>query len=177
MASLGARRGVAEIWGWKLSGFLAWMIWRAYYVAFLPGFGTKVRVLMNWSLDALSARSVVQLKGSEDSAVRHVHYRAGDRIYEAGNRADGVYSILSGRVAMTYSENGKTIVRELAAGEHFGAGILIGKTRRRSTVRALEDTKVLVLEREAYLQLVDAYPALDSYFRDHLKSTYTVAAE
>ncbi len=177
MASLGARRGVAEVWGWKVSGFMAWLLWRAYYVAFLPGFGTKVRVLMNWVLDAMSARSVVQLKGSEDSAVRHVHYRAGDRIYEAGNRADGVYSILSGKVEMQYEDDGEAVTRTLEKGDHFGAGILVGKTRRRSTVRAVEDTKVMVLDRDAYLQLVDAYPAMDTYFRDHLKSTYAVAAE
>ena len=33
---------------------------------------------------------MVQLKGDEPGAIRNVHYRAGDRIYEAGNRADGV---------------------------------------------------------------------------------------
>ncbi len=177
MASLGARRGVADVMGLKISGFPAWLLWRAYYVAFLPGFSAKVRVLMNWMLDAMSARSVVKLKGSEDKPLRHVHYRAGDRIFEAGNRADGVYSILSGKVEMRYPEGGRDVVRTLEAGEHFGSGILVGKSRRQSTVRALEDTKVLVLDSDACLQLVEAYPALDTYFRDQLKATYKVAAE
>ena len=54
LASLGAKRGVAEVMGIKLSGFPAWLLWRAYYVAFLPGAWTKLRVLMNWVFDALS---------------------------------------------------------------------------------------------------------------------------
>ena len=41
LASLGAGRGVAEIFGVKLTGRLAWLIWRAYYILFLPGIPTK----------------------------------------------------------------------------------------------------------------------------------------
>jgi NADH dehydrogenase len=177
LASLGARRGVADVRGIKISGLAAWLLWRAYYVAFLPGFGTKVRVLMNWLLDALSARSVVQLKGGEPEPVRNVHYRAGDRIYEAGNRPDGVYSILSGAVELRYTiDVGKERILRLGPGDHFGEGLLLGETSRRSTVRALEDTKVLVMDREACLKMVDAYPVLKTYFRDRL-TTPGLAAE
>ncbi len=175
LASLGARRGVAEVWGLKLSGFPAWLLWRAYYVGFLPGISTKIRVLMNWTMDALSARSVVQLKGAEPPATRYVHYSAGDRIYEAGNRADGVYSIVSGGVELRHTgENGREIVLRLGPGDHFGEGILAGEDRRRSTVRALEDTKVLMMEESAYLRMVDAFPVLQDYFDDHLQKVYGV---
>ncbi len=175
LASLGARRGVAEIWGFKISGFPAWLLWRAYYVGFLPGFSTKVRVLLNWMMDALSARSVVQLKGAEPSVARYVHYRAGDRIYEAGNRADGVYSIVSGEVELRHCKSdGQEVTLKLGQGEHFGDGILVGEDLRRSSVKALEDTKVLVLDREAYLQMVDAFPVVKDYFNDHLRKTFGV---
>ncbi|MEO1536446.1 MAG: FAD-dependent oxidoreductase [Pseudomonadota bacterium] len=169
LASLGARRGVAEVWGVKLSGFPAWLLWRAYYVGFLPGFSTKVRVLLNWVMDALSARSVVQLKGNKPDATRYVHYSAGDRIYEAGNRADGVYSIVSGAVALQHvDENGQEMVLRLGPGDHFGEGLLHGETLRRSTVRALEDSKVMMMEKDAYLRVADAFPSLKTCFNDHL---------
>ena len=175
LASLGARRGVAEVWGMKISGFPAWLLWRAYYVCFLPGFSTKVRVLLNWMMDALSARSVVQLKGAEPPVSRYVHYKAGDRIYEAGNRADGVYSIVSGAVELRQGDgNGEETVLRLGKGDHFGDGILVGENLRRSTVRALEDTKVLLLDRETYLQMVDAFPVLKDYFNEHLRKTFGV---
>ncbi len=175
LASLGARRGVAEVWGMKISGFPAWLLWRAYYVGFLPGFSTKVRVLLNWMMDALSARSVVQLKGAEPPVSRYVHYKAGDRIYEAGNRADGVYSIVSGAVELRQGDgNGEETVLRLGKGDHFGDGILVGENLRRSTVRALEDTKVLLLDRETYLQMVDAFPVLKDYFNEHLRKTFGV---
>ena len=175
LASLGARRGVAEVWGVKISGLPAWLLWRAYYVGFLPGFSTKVRVLLNWMMDAISARSVVQLKGAEPPAAHYVHYRAGDRIYEAGNRADGVYAIVSGAVELRHQgDDGRETVLTLGQGDHFGDGILVGEDRRRSTVRALDDTKVLVLERESYLQMVDAFPVLKDYFNAQLRKTFGV---
>lgn len=44
LASLGARRGVAEVYGVRLSGLPAWLLWRGYYLSFVPGFATKMRV-------------------------------------------------------------------------------------------------------------------------------------
>ena len=44
LASLGMSKAVAEVYGIKLSGFLAWLLWRGFYLSFLPGFATKVRV-------------------------------------------------------------------------------------------------------------------------------------
>ena len=106
---------------------------------------------------------------------RYVHYRAGDRIYEAGNRADGVYAIVKGAVELrNLGENGEETVLTLGPGEHFGDGILVGEDRRRSTVRALEDSKVLVLERDAYLRMVDAFPVLKEYFNEHLRKEFGV---
>ncbi|MEM7718668.1 MAG: FAD-dependent oxidoreductase [Pseudomonadota bacterium] len=175
MASLGARRGVAEVLGIKLSGFPAWLLWRAYYVGFLPGFSTKVRVMLNWVMDALAARSVVQLKGNVPAATRFAHYSAGDRIYEAGNRADGVYNIVSGAVELSHmGEDGRVVTLHLGAGDHFGEGVLFGQDRRRSSVRALEDTKVLLMEKHTCLRMVDAYPVLKDHISDHLPALYEV---
>src|SRR5439155_1165017 len=44
MGSLGRRSAVAEIFGVKLSGFLAWWLWRTIYLMKLPGLDRKIRV-------------------------------------------------------------------------------------------------------------------------------------
>ena len=51
LASLGGGRGVAEVFGMRLSGFPAWLLWRSYYLSFVPGFATKVRIAVQWTLD------------------------------------------------------------------------------------------------------------------------------
>ncbi len=63
MASLGARRGVAELpGGVVLSGFLAWVLWRTYYLARLPGLDRRVRVAIDWTLGLLFPRDIAELR-------------------------------------------------------------------------------------------------------------------
>ncbi len=49
MATVGHLKGVAMIFGIKLSGLPAWMLWRAYYLCQVPTFGRKVRIFVEWS--------------------------------------------------------------------------------------------------------------------------------
>ena len=44
LAAIGRRTGVAEIFGWKFSGFLAWWMWRSIYLSKLPRQKKKLRV-------------------------------------------------------------------------------------------------------------------------------------
>ena len=176
LASLGARRGVAQVWGMNFSGFPAWILWRAYYAAFLPGVGTKVRVLLNWLLDALSRRSVVQIGGEQPQAARYAHFRAGDRVFEKGNRADGVYTIITGKMELAYEDEvtGEVTTSILQAGDHFGERWILGHNRRASTVRTLEDSKVLVLDREEFLKLAEGFPVLSDYYQERMQRVYGI---
>src|SRR5262249_62006606 len=61
MGSLGHRSAVAEVFGFKLSGFLAWWLWRTVYLMKLPGLDRKIRVAVDWTLDLLLPVGHVQL--------------------------------------------------------------------------------------------------------------------
>ena len=173
LASLGAGRGVAEIFGIKLTGRLAWLIWRAYYILFLPGIPTKISVLWNWVMDSISPRSVVQLYSEKTPEARYIHYRAGDRVYETGSKSDGFYTIISGKIKITGidSETGKEKSRSLIAGDHFGERLLIGATRRVATAVAEEDTKVLVFSQQEFLKFAEGLPFFKKYFEEHMKAS------
>ncbi|MFY2822615.1 FAD-dependent oxidoreductase [Ruegeria sp. MALMAid1280] len=176
LASLGARRGVAQVWGMNFSGLLAWLLWRAYYVFFLPGFGTKIRVLLNWFLDAISPRSVVQTTPPKTVSARYVHYRAGDRVFEKGNRTDGIYTIIRGKMELTYndSQTGAMKTSVLNEGDHFGERIMLGDDCRAGTVKAVEDSKVLVLGRDEFMKLAESMPILRDYFEERMRRRYGV---
>ena len=62
LASLGWRSAVAEICGFKFSGFFAWWLWRTVYLLKLPGLERKVRVALDWTLDLFFPRDVVLLR-------------------------------------------------------------------------------------------------------------------
>ena len=49
MATVGHLKGVAQIFGVKLRGLPAWLLWRAYYLSQMPTFGRKLRIFVEWS--------------------------------------------------------------------------------------------------------------------------------
>lgn len=62
MAEIGKRTGVGDILGLKVHGFVAWWIWRTYYLANLPTIEKKVRVMIDWTIDLFFKRDVTKLK-------------------------------------------------------------------------------------------------------------------
>jgi len=62
LAGLGRRSAVAEILGFKFSGFVAWWLWRTIYLMKLPGFERKLRVAIDWTLDLFFPRDTVYLR-------------------------------------------------------------------------------------------------------------------
>lgn len=176
LASLGAHTGVADVMGIKLSGFLAWLMWRAYYVSFVPGIATKLSILTNWILGAVTPPNMVQIVTRQPKGVRHVVYRAGDRIYEAGNRADGLYTVISGAVEVSRAdpETGKVATRRVGPGEYFGDRIILGETRRGATAKAAEDTRVLIMARDEVMNLAEGFKPFRDHFADHLDDEFGV---
>ena len=61
VASLGLYRGVAEVYGIKLRGILAWLMHRTYHLSRVPTLNRKVRVLADWTLAIFFPREVVAL--------------------------------------------------------------------------------------------------------------------
>ncbi|HYM84793.1 MAG TPA: NAD(P)/FAD-dependent oxidoreductase [Candidatus Dormibacteraeota bacterium] len=61
LVSLGRFRGAGEILGVRVSGLLAWIAWRGYYLLRLPTLDRKVRVGVDWTLDWFLRRDVVEI--------------------------------------------------------------------------------------------------------------------
>ena len=71
LASIGRRTGVANILGINFSGFIAWWLWRSIYLSKLPGFEKKIRVALDWTLDLIFAKDLVQFLTLRAPAVSH----------------------------------------------------------------------------------------------------------
>jgi NADH dehydrogenase len=61
VASLGLHKGVAQIYGVKVRGWLAWFLHRTYHLSRVPTFNRKVRVVLDWSLALFFRREIVSL--------------------------------------------------------------------------------------------------------------------
>ena len=70
LAAIGQRAGVANVFGLQFSGFMAWVMWRLIYLSKLPRFEKKLRVALDWTLDLLFSKDIVQLS---TAVQKHIH--------------------------------------------------------------------------------------------------------
>ncbi|MEU5965087.1 NAD(P)/FAD-dependent oxidoreductase [Micromonospora parva] len=61
VASLGLHKGVAQVYGIKMTGWPAWVMHRTYHMSRIPSFNRKIRVVVDWSLAFFLKREVVAL--------------------------------------------------------------------------------------------------------------------
>lgn len=68
LAAIGRRTGVARILGFNFSGVIAWSLWRAIYLSKLPRIEKKVRVILDWMLDLIFSKDLVQFQTARGQA-------------------------------------------------------------------------------------------------------------
>ena len=49
LSSVGHNKAVAEVMGLKLSGFVAWLLWRGFYLLRIPTLARKTRLFLEWN--------------------------------------------------------------------------------------------------------------------------------
>jgi NADH:ubiquinone reductase (H+-translocating) len=163
MVLLGRRTAVAELLGTiKVAGLLAWIMWRTFYLMRLPGLERKIRVWLDWNLDLLFSRDLVQLSVQRTERVMQAHYEAGEPIIRQGELSDSFYVIVRGSVQVLREEDGReTAVARLAAGDSFGElGLLQHRRRHSATIRAVEPVDVIELGRNDFDLLAGSWKNL-----------------
>lgn len=60
LVSIGHQTAAAEVMGMKFSGLAAWLAWRFVYLSKLPGWERKIRVALDWLVDIVFPRDIVQ---------------------------------------------------------------------------------------------------------------------
>jgi NADH:ubiquinone reductase (H+-translocating) len=80
LAAIGRRTGVANILDINFSGFIAWWLWRTIYLSKLPRFEKKLRVALDWTLDLLFTKDLVQFQTFRAPTVSHHEEQAQPKI-------------------------------------------------------------------------------------------------
>jgi len=170
LASLGQRSAVAEMFGIRLTGFLAWFAWRTVYLAKLPGWVRRLRVALDWTLDLFFPRDITQLQVFQHQHLHVHHYEPGEAIVQQGQLGRELYLILKGEVEVSANGGGKRV--RLGAREVFGERAVLEDTRRNATVCATQAADVLVLSRSDFHAMVKNLPVLSDYFAELLRARH-----
>lgn len=153
LCSIGGHNAVAEMMGVKLSGFIAWFVWRGVYLFKLPSLSRKIQVGFDWAWLLIFPRDLSCIKTDVTDRVSHAHYEPGDYIIRQGEPPSGFYVIEQGEVEVVRTLPEKPegeVIATLGTGNFFGEQALINNRPRGASVRARTPVEVVVMGRNVF---------------------------
>ncbi len=174
LASLGSKVGIGKIYSITFKGLIAWIIWRGFYLSFLPSMPTKIRVLISWILEFLVPRNAVLTDPIKKQSFEVKNYKKNDVVFTEGMIADGFYIVQRGEFMNTYKRtiNGKVFKKIYNKGDHFGSRVILEGGRRTGTIIATKDSEVLKIDKESFKLMASNLPALKTYFNNYLPKNF-----
>ena len=61
LAALGHFKGVGRVYKFRIYGFVAWWVWRTYYLMQMPQWSRRLRIVLDWTVALMFKNDVVQL--------------------------------------------------------------------------------------------------------------------
>ncbi len=153
LCSIGGHSAVAEMFGLRLSGFLAWFAWRGVYLFKLPSWSRRIQVGFDWAWLLLFPRDLSHIKTDVTDRVTHAHYEPGDVIIKQGDPPANFYVIEKGEVEIlraTLSNAAGEVIATLGPGNFFGEAALVNNKPRSASVRARTPAEIVVLGRNVF---------------------------
>jgi CRP-like cAMP-binding protein len=96
-----------------------------------------------------------------DGAGDILEYEDGDEVFSEGSPGDCLYIVESGAVAVRkQGEVVSTVIAEFGPGEMFGEMALVDSRPHSAAARAIGDTRVRILDRDAFLDALEHDPEL-----------------
>ncbi|MCB9879037.1 MAG: FAD-dependent oxidoreductase [Planctomycetes bacterium] len=164
LATLGHQNAVAALGRLRVTGFLAWWMWRTIYLAKLPRFDRKLRVVLDWTLNLFFPRELTAMSTATHGDQPTIHLEAGEKLFDQGDPSTAFYLVHSGQIELTRCDkDGKVCGTDrLGPGEHFGEGSLLRSKVRTTTAVAVEPSTVLSFPARQFRALTDNFKGLRS---------------
>jgi NADH dehydrogenase len=170
LGSLGHGSAVAQVFGMKVSGVIAWFLWRCIYLMKMPGFNRKVRIANDWLLHILFPPDLAQTRTVAGDDLKNQHFEPGEIVFDQGDLGDNVYVIESGECEVLREENGQVkLLATLRNGDYFGEMALLFDKTRSATIKAKTPLDVLLIPKADFDKLRKSVPAFGDVFRDLAK--------
>lgn len=176
LGSLGHGSAVAQIFGLKISGLLAWFLWRCIYLMKIPGVKSKVRISLDWFVHLLFPPDLAQTRVQPESGIKRQHFEPGDVIFHEGDLGDSVYVIEKGECDVIREVNGGAqTIATLQAGNYFGEMAVLSDLSRNATVQARTAMEVVLISKRDFDRLRQSVPAFGEVFQELARKRATPA--
>ncbi|AHG93026.1 Pyridine nucleotide-disulfide oxidoreductase, FAD/NAD(P)-binding domain protein (plasmid) [Gemmatirosa kalamazoonensis] len=166
LCSIGGHTAVAEVFGVRIGGTLAWLLWRCVYAAKLATWSKRVRVAIDWLLQAVFPRDLVHLKTTTTQRVSRACYQPGEFVFRRGDPATDFYVIERGEVEIL---DGDVVRATLGPGDFFGEMALLESRPRGASVRARTVLELDVVGRDVFTRMSSALGPLRDLVADAVR--------
>jgi NADH:ubiquinone reductase (H+-translocating) len=163
LATIGHHNGVAEIYGLKFSGLLAWFMWRTIYLMKIPTIRRKLNVIVDWTWDIFFKPNVVELHVEQQQRFKQAHFAAGDFVLHKGDPGGPFFVIKEGNAGLYVDEASENPIVTWVKGDHFGeASLLYGGANPtyNASVKAETPLDLIVIERADFAGLSESLGAM-----------------
>jgi NADH dehydrogenase len=161
LCSIGGYQAVAEMFGMRVSGFLAWLLWRGVYLFKLPTWSRRIKVALDWFWDFLFPRDLSFLNTDATQYLTHAYFRSGDFIHRQGELARVFSVIEDGEVEILEAANESSeakVVAVLGKGDFFGEGALLGSRPHEMSARARTPVRLRQVGSGLFSEAVAVFP-------------------
>jgi len=162
LATIGQHNGVAEIYGLKFSGVIAWFLWRTVYLMKIPTIRRKLNVVVDWTWDIFFKPNPVRVRVAQQQRFKQAHYAAGDFVFRKGEPGGPFFVVKAGSAGL-YVDEASTPLVTWTKGDHFGeSAILEGAAHPtyKASVKAETPLDLIVIEPADFTGLAESLGAL-----------------
>jgi NADH:quinone reductase (non-electrogenic) len=165
LASLGRRSAVADVMGIRLSGILAWILWRMVYLAKFPGLDRRARILADWTMDLFLPRDITEVRIFRQAQVLREHFEPGEDVFRQGDIGDRIYFVIDGEADVVIDGR---VCDSVGGGGVFGEIALMNDSPRTATIRARTAMNLASVRRETFHTLVSHFPGVKAAMEELL---------
>jgi NADH:ubiquinone reductase (H+-translocating) len=161
LCSIGGYQAVAEMFGVRISGLLAWFLWRGVYLFKLPTWSRRIKVAFDWAWDVVFPRDLSFLNTDAAQQFTQAYYRPGDFIQRQGElpRFFSVIEDGEAEILQTTEQNPEPkVLAVLGKGDFFGETALLGNRPHETSVRARTAVRLRQAGSALFSQMAWTFP-------------------
>ena len=119
-------------------------------------------------------RNAVMTRSLKNASISYQNFKKGDLVFREGMIADGFYIVLKGSFKNTFKKtnSGKEFTKFYKKNDHFGARVILSGSRRTGTIEALEDSKVVKVDRETFKVMNNHFLPFKQYFDNYIEKNF-----
>ncbi|MFK7957785.1 MAG: FAD-dependent oxidoreductase [Lysobacterales bacterium] len=167
-AGIGGRKGVAELMGVRVSGFMAFWLWRSAFLVKLPSVLQKIKVGVDWAWELVFPREISAFSSAETQPVSRSFFAKGETLFDNHSAGRTLYALEGGDaeiVELATQAHGERVLAVVGPGELIGGHTLNSFGGGNVALKARTNIEAISLAGDFLQRMSDTLKPVESMLR------------